>query len=349
MKAETEAVEADRQYVIGNGNQNFWGWLTFDVEPGEEYWVFQHSSQIGFGGFEFHEGVTAEELIGGIEAAYVFTTNFSTYEDDETGERVTWKGEQAVGNGQFASTEEEGAPFGDFFQNDGSASRASYCLLPSDVFAHSANTKGLTLATWVKADEAAASDSYANAAIFTAYQQAGATSAPMFAALYNGGLVLDNGTQFAYSDGKVYSGANDWLADKKWHYYTAVFQGETAQVYFDGELKNEWDCGGNQAGLFSNGADLQYVCLGGNWEANDAPFCFARLLIKNSSMTAGEIKAQMLADFPSYETYHSSESQGIETVNHMVRNGVTYNLAGQKVNASYKGIIVKGGKKLVVK
>ena len=40
------------QYVIGNGGQNFWGWLTFDVEPGEEYWVFQHSSQIGFGGFE---------------------------------------------------------------------------------------------------------------------------------------------------------------------------------------------------------------------------------------------------------------------------------------------------------
>jgi hypothetical protein len=349
MKAETEALELDRQYVIGNGNQNFWGWLTFDVEPGEEYWVFQHSSQIGFGGFEFHEGVTAEELINGIEAAYVYTTNFSTYEDEETGERVTWKGEQAVGSGQFTSTEEEGAPFGDYFQNDGSASRTSYCLLPSDAFAHSANTKALTLATWVKADEAAASDSYANAALFTAYQQAGATSAPMFAALYNGGFVLDNGTQFSYSDGKVYSGANDWLADKKWHYYTAVFQGEKAQVFFDGELKNEWDCGGNQAGLFSNGADLQYVCLGGNWEGNDAPFCFARLLIKNSSMSQGEIKAQMLADFPGYEAYLSSDSQGIKTVNSMVRNGVVYNLAGQKVNASYKGIIVKEGKKLVVK
>ena len=104
MKAEADAMAIERQYVIGNGNQNFWGWLTFDVEPGEEYWVFQHSSQIGFGGFEFHEGKTAEELITGIEAAYVYTTNFSTYEDEETGERVTWKGEKAVGNGQFAST-----------------------------------------------------------------------------------------------------------------------------------------------------------------------------------------------------------------------------------------------------
>ncbi len=65
-KDYAEAMEIERQFVIGNGNQNFWGWLTFDVEPGEEYWVFQHSSQIGFGGFEFHEGITAKELIQGI-------------------------------------------------------------------------------------------------------------------------------------------------------------------------------------------------------------------------------------------------------------------------------------------
>ena len=78
MKEEADKMAVERQYVIGNGNQNFWGWLTFDVEAGEEYWVFQHSSQIGFGGFEFHEGKTAEDLISGIEAVYVYTTNFST-------------------------------------------------------------------------------------------------------------------------------------------------------------------------------------------------------------------------------------------------------------------------------
>ena len=151
MKEEADQLAAERQYVIGNGNQNFWGWLTFDVEAGEEYWVFQHSSQIGFGGFEFHEGKTAEDLISGIEAAYVYTTNFSTYEDDETGDRVTWKGEKAVGAGQFTSTEEEGAPFGDFYQNDGSAVRTSYCLLPEDVLAHSAKTHELSIAFWVSA------------------------------------------------------------------------------------------------------------------------------------------------------------------------------------------------------
>ena len=98
-----------------------------------------------------HEGKTADELINGIEAAYVYTTNFSTYEDETTGERVTWKGEKAHGNGQFASTDEEGAPFGDYFQNDGSDVRTSYCLLPEDVLAHSAKTQAMTLAVWVRA------------------------------------------------------------------------------------------------------------------------------------------------------------------------------------------------------
>lgn len=40
-------------YIIGKGNQAFWGWLTFEAEAGKSYWLFQHSSQIGFGGYEF--------------------------------------------------------------------------------------------------------------------------------------------------------------------------------------------------------------------------------------------------------------------------------------------------------
>jgi hypothetical protein len=40
-------------FVIGDGNQHFWGWLTFDVTAGESYYVFQASSQLGFGGYEF--------------------------------------------------------------------------------------------------------------------------------------------------------------------------------------------------------------------------------------------------------------------------------------------------------
>ena len=377
MKEEADAMAIERQYVIGNGNQNFWGWLTFDVEPGEEYWVFQHSSQIGFGGFEFHEGVTAEELINGIEAAYVYTTNFSTYEDDNTGERVTWKGEKAYGNGQFVQSEEEGAVFGDYFQNDGSGVRASYCLLPEDVLAHSAKTHELTIAFWVSA-EGFTPDQYTYAPMFTAYStQQSPNGSPMFA-LQSRGFAQVNcngwcdftatnnvaGKNYVYNQNAweasdaAHTFVNNWLEDQKWHYYTAVFTDTNAKIFLDGEVKNEWNVDGTSegqvvSGLFDNGADLKYVCLGGNqawdWADNDAPFRFARLLIKNSKMTAGEIKAQMLADFPGWEAYN--ESQGVETIKvaNSTYSGALYNLAGQKVNAGFKGLVIKDGKKFYVK
>jgi len=376
MKADCEANEIKYQYVIGNGGQNFWGWLTFDVEPGETYWVFQHSSQIGFGGFEFHEGKTADDLIQGIEAAYVYTTNFSTYEDEESGERVTWKGEKAVGNSKFASTDEEGAIFGDYFSNDGSAKRTSYCQLPEDVLAHSAKTEALTIAVWVRAQEAAVSADYMWAPLFTAYAEntnGGNNSWPMLACQYRGVLQVNCNGWCDYTDANnvkggntLYHGNTDWLADKKWHYYTAVFEGENAKVYFDGELKNEWDASATtyddngttrnntQKGLFSNGADLKYVCLGGNqawdWNDNDAPFDFAKLLIKNSSMTQGEIKAQMTADFGNndLENYYTTAIESIKTVA-VNPNAPLFNLAGQKVSKSYKGVVIQNGKKMVLK
>jgi hypothetical protein len=61
----TRTTQTD-PYVIGQGNQPFWGYLLFDVNAGDEYWVFQPSSQIGFGGFTFAPGKTKEEMITGI-------------------------------------------------------------------------------------------------------------------------------------------------------------------------------------------------------------------------------------------------------------------------------------------
>ena len=385
MKAECEKNEADRQYVIGNGNQNFWGWLTFDVEPGEEYWVFQHSSQIGFGGFEFHEGVTAEELISGIEAAYVYTTNFSTYEDDATGERVTWKGEKAVGDGLFTTTEEEGAPFGDFYQNViGSAPRQNYCLLPEDVLAHSAKTRQLTIAFWVSA-EGFTPDQYTYAPLFTAYAQQNTPNTWPMLALQSRGLAQVNcsgwcdftsannvsGKNNVYNTNAweagdaAFNAAGNWLEDQKWHYYTAVFTETNVKIFLDGEVKNEWNIDGvtegqNISGLFTNGADLKYVCLGGNqawdWGDLDSPFRFARLLIKNSAMTDGEVKAQMLADFPGYEAYHAAqpepepEPDGIVAVESTTKSATdVYTLSGQKASAAYKGLVIKNGVKAIQK
>ncbi len=51
--AEKEWTEPDDAYVIALGNQAFFGNLNIDVVAGKTYWLFQHSSQIGFNGYEF--------------------------------------------------------------------------------------------------------------------------------------------------------------------------------------------------------------------------------------------------------------------------------------------------------
>lgn len=43
----------EKPYVIGAGNQPFWGNVTADVEAGKTYWLFVHNAQIGFQGYEF--------------------------------------------------------------------------------------------------------------------------------------------------------------------------------------------------------------------------------------------------------------------------------------------------------
>ena len=379
LKAQAEANDKEYQYVIGRGNQPFFGWLTFDVEAGEEYWVFQHSSQIGFGGFEFHEGKTADDLINDIIVPFVFTTNFSTYEDETTGERVSWKGEKAFGNGKFASEEPKLddnekplniVPFGDFFSNDGSAKRASYCLLPEDVLAHSDKTQELTIAVWVRAQKETKSADYMWAPLFTAYAQKNDVNTwPMMACQYRGVLQVNCAGWTDYTDAQnvagkntLYHGDTDWLKDHKWHHYAAVFEGENAKVFIDGVLKNEWDvtkvADNTQKGLFSNGAELKYICLGGNqawdWNDNDAPFDFARLLIKNSKMTAGEIAAQMKADvgetdMEAYYAEKDEEPDGISVVKINNVNTPAYNLAGQKVNNGFKGLVIKDGRKMIQK
>ena len=377
MKAEADAQAKAYEYVIGRGNQPFWGWLTFDVEPGEVYWVFQHSSQIGFGGFEYYEGGSAAELIGDIVPDYVYTTNFTDYEDPETGVRVSWKGEKIHGDGTFVSDEED-TVFGNYFQNvAGTAPRQNYVLLPEDVLAHSAETQELTIAVWVKAPEDVASESYLWAPLFTAYGAAPVpydgdpqykprdnqqNTWPMLACQYRGVLQVNNAGWSDFTDAQnvkgantLYHGATDWLADHKWHYYTAVFEGENAKVYFDGEVKNEWNNDGTtntQKGLFTDGAALKYICLGGNqawsWDDLDAPFRFAHLFIKNKALTANEIKQQILADYPDFGK--ADDPEGVESIEYAgVANGAVYNLAGQRVSDSYKGLVIKNGKKVVVK
>lgn len=376
MQAVYDALAVERQYVIGNGNQNFWGWLTFDSEPGETYWVFQHSSQIGFGGAEFYEGASAAELIGDIEAPYVYTTNFSAYTDDETGEIVAWKGEKIVGAGQFVNTEND-TIFNYHYQNvPGTAPRQNYLLLPDDVLAHSDKSEALTIGVWVSAENAGEPASYQWSPLLTAYAAAPnpENTYPMLALQYRGVLQVNDGHDHwtDYTDAQNVAGANtlyhnakDWLADKKWHYYTAVFEGENAKVYFDGKVVNEWNNDGTtntQKGLFMNGSELKYVCLGGNqawnWNDLDSPFKYAKLLIKNSAMTADEIKQQMTADLPAgldFEAYLAAQPEpvvdGVQDVKTAfdAQDGVVRNLLGMPVSADTKGFLIKDGKVFINK
>ncbi|MBR1545662.1 MAG: hypothetical protein IJ633_02535 [Prevotella sp.] len=88
IKALHEAENAARaergdalisDYVIGAGNKALWGYLIFNVEAGESYYVFQLSSQLGFGGYEFtptggeaEKYVAASEVDGTIKMADEF-------------------------------------------------------------------------------------------------------------------------------------------------------------------------------------------------------------------------------------------------------------------------------------
>ena len=74
------------------------------------------------------------------------------------------------------------------------------------------------------------------------------------------------------------------------------------------------------------------------------------LIVDNYSVhTAGEVKAQMLADFPGYEEYQSGDTgvSIIKTVQNS--NAAIYNLAGQKVSNDFKGIVIQNGRKMIQK
>jgi hypothetical protein len=51
--AKVPAQDPINKYVIEKGNQAVWGWITVELQAGESYYIYQQSSQLGFGGYEF--------------------------------------------------------------------------------------------------------------------------------------------------------------------------------------------------------------------------------------------------------------------------------------------------------
>lgn len=65
----------EKPYVIGAGNQPFWGTVNYTMSAGQTVWIFQDSSQIGFQGYEFTpSGESGIEEVVAASAAKVVKT-----------------------------------------------------------------------------------------------------------------------------------------------------------------------------------------------------------------------------------------------------------------------------------
>jgi hypothetical protein len=213
---------------------------------------------------------------------------------------------QIVGEGSYNPVTDPG--FGTVFQNATGGMRQNYLLLPEDALSHSSASNEITIGVWVNAVNAGASNTYMWSPLFAAYGAAPVNNAntwPMLALQYRGVVQVNCAGWCDFTDAQNVKGANilyhdatDWLVDHQWHYYTATFTETTAKVFFDGVAVNEWAVDGTTdgsviKGLFSNGADLKYICLGGNqawdWGDPDPGFMFDDIAIYDKELTAEQI------------------------------------------------------------
>ncbi len=130
-------------------------------------------------------------------------------------------------------------------------------------------------------------------------------------------------------------------------------------------ISNEGDI--NFKNLIPNTANKYQLGTSGVWFCGNFEEAFetdgAQWIIKNEGIHASIVKADgvKISPFRAYFTgipegasaklnFDDEETTGITNVNAAESNDDTlYNLAGQKVNAAYKGIVIKNGKKYLVK
>lgn len=279
---------SDYTYICLGGNQA-WNWV--DPDPG-----------FMFDDFVIYDTELSENDIKTIiesKSKTPIPSYINTFEAGLDGARI-------MGDGQLTTVTDKG--FGTVFKNATGGMRQNYLLLPENALSHSTQTNQMSIAVWVNASEAGPSNTYMWSPLFSAYAGPPANNEngmPMFILQYRGVAQVNNQGWCDFTDAQNVKGANtilhnetDWLADGQWHLYTATFTEVSAKIYFDGGLINEWRVDGSSGGnvirgLFSHGADLKHICLGGNqawsWADPDPGFMFDDIAIYNFELTPDQI------------------------------------------------------------
>ncbi len=131
-----------------------------------------------------------------------------------------------------------------------------------------------------------------------------------------------------------------------------VLRGTATETYYvpvlaSTEANVETDLTGNATADYNKVGGMHYYVLAnkggveGFYEyTGDEAIPAGKAFFETSSEIAGGKFSIVFAD---------DETDGIKAVSTKVENGVRYNLAGQKVGADYKGIVIVNGKKVIIK
>ena len=78
---------AGNPWVIGAGNQPFWGNVIIDAKAGKTYWLFQGNSQIGFQQYTFYPGKSKED-VASVESIKTFAEKANGARYNLAGQKV---------------------------------------------------------------------------------------------------------------------------------------------------------------------------------------------------------------------------------------------------------------------
>lgn len=272
----------------------------------------------------------------------IYSNDFENGADDAT----------IVGSGQIITDND--ANFGKVFHNavGGQEIRQNYLLLPGDIFANYMNNAHteLTISFWVK--KGTATD-YHWTPIFTGYGGSpdfstdpnGVNGFPVFALESRLEVRFNWETYSDFTNAENVSGTNTvstaWLDDQAWHFYTAIFTPTEAKVYIDGVLQNHWNLSVNEGnsinGLFNAGADINYICLGGNqafdWADVDPAFMFDDVKIYSDALTETQINGVITA-----KANATPINEVEDNSNGIVETESYYSITGQLVGDNYAAL-----------